>query len=82
MGNNNSSKIVYEFLKDYMLQNSYSPTIREICAGTGFYSTATIYNVLQKLERNGLIRMSDHRTRIALIGYKLVRDESIQIEEL
>ena len=41
MKDNKKYEQVYNFIKDYITENGYSPTVREICANCGIKSTAT-----------------------------------------
>lgn len=50
---------IYDFLVSFITKNGFSPTIREICDGTGLKSTATIYRHLMVLEQMGRIRVWD-----------------------
>lgn len=47
---------VLEFLKDFIVSKGYGPTIREIAAGIGLTSPATVEEHLQALEHKGVIR--------------------------
>ena len=46
---------VYNYVKNYLEQNSFPPSVREICAEVGIKSTATAYAYLEKLQKQGLI---------------------------
>ena len=69
---------VYNFIKDYIRENSYPPSIREICAGAKLKSTCSVYNHLHKLEDEGKIIMKPNSLRaIKLVGYELVEVEEV-----
>lgn len=53
--NSKRSKI-YKFLINYISEHGYAPTVREIAAGVGIDSTATIYRNLKSLEKMNKIR--------------------------
>ncbi len=72
MTNKDKSNEVYEYIRDYILKNMYSPTIREIMAGVGFKSTSSVHYNILKLEKEGKITLSDNNNKIALVGYKIV----------
>lgn len=62
---------IYDFLVQFITENGYSPTIREICTGTGLHSTSTIYNHLMTLEIMGKIHTKERKSRtISLVGYQ------------
>lgn len=46
---------ILQFLNDYMDQNGYAPSVREICAAVGLKSTATVSYHLHALKEQGLI---------------------------
>lgn len=48
-------EMVYNYLVDYIKENGFAPTIREICAGTYLNSTSSAYNYLLALEDEGKI---------------------------
>ena len=49
MRSNEKYNTVYEFIKKYITENGYSPSVREICANCGIKSTATAYQYINKL---------------------------------
>lgn len=54
---------VLTYIKKYTAENGYPPTIREICAGVGLSSTATVFVHIKNLEKNGYIRSSNNKFR-------------------
>ena len=60
---------VYEYIIEYMKEHQYSPSVRDICEGTGLKSTSTVYQHMVNLEIEGKIR-SDGVRRINVKGYK------------
>lgn len=70
-------KRVYNFIVKFIKKKGYSPSIREISAGTGLKSTANVYMHLLKLEDEGKIEMKRKSTRaIKVIGFRFVEEES------
>ena len=68
-------KRVYRFLVDYITENLYPPSFKEICEGTGLRSTSSVHNHLQILELVGKIEVRDWLPwAIKLVGYKFVKD--------
>lgn len=64
-------EIVYNFLVDFIKENGYAPSIREICIGTYLSSTASVYNHLLALEDEGRIEVKSNSSRaIKLTGYE------------
>ena len=74
-GNNTRSKI-YDFIVEFITTNGYSPTIMEICRGTGIRSSATVHSHLDILEQLGLIQTKDFKPRtISVTGYNFTKGE-------
>ncbi len=68
MKDNVKYETVYNFIKEYITQNGYSPTVREICANCGIKSTATAYQYMNKLNERGLIRKAGNKKRAVSLG--------------
>ena len=65
---------VYNFLVEFITENCYSASVREICEGTGISSTASVSDHLMKLKLMGKIEMRRNVARtIRLVGYKMVK---------
>lgn len=54
---------VYEFIRESILVEQRSPTLREICVVFGFQSTNTVTHYLNVLESWGLVARSGTRSR-------------------
>lgn len=54
---------ILRFLNEYMAQNGYAPSVREICAAVGLKSTATVSYHLSELKRQGLIEADSSKRR-------------------
>lgn len=60
---------ILEFLRAFTAQKGYPPSVREIMAGVGLKSTASVHYHLAELERSGEIRMDSCKNRaISLPG--------------
>lgn len=69
-------EMVYNFLVEFIKANGYSPSVREICAGTYLSSTTSVYNHLLTLEGEGRIKVKRNSPRaIKLVGYEYVKVE-------
>lgn len=67
-----------EFIRDFTKENSYPPSVREICSHMGIKSTATVYYYLNLLEQNNYIRKTPSKNRaIEIINRPSLDDESI-----
>ena len=57
----------YEYVKNYIQENGYAPSVRDICKDLNIKSTATAHLYLKKLSENGLIDVkSDKKRAISL----------------
>lgn len=68
MKDNQKYEVVFNFIKNYIAENGYSPTVREICANCGIKSTATAYQYMNKLNERGLIKKAGNKKRAVSIG--------------
>lgn len=66
---------ILRYIKTFMVENGYTPTIREICNGVGFSSTNTVYDHFMKLVRLGYIEQFNDRYRVKGMKYVQVDDE-------
>ena len=63
-------KQILAFIIQYMNDNGYAPSNREIGDGVGLKSTATVKNYLDKLEKDGKIKTRPGQPRaISVAGY-------------
>ncbi len=54
---------VYKFTSQYIDENGFPPSVREICAKLHIKSTATVYSYLGKLQERGLLSKSPLKKR-------------------
>lgn len=54
---------IYEFLKIYIENKGYPPSVREICEAVSLRSTSTVHGHLKRLEKKGLIRRDPTKPR-------------------
>ena len=65
---------VYNFIVEFIKNNGYAPSVREICTGTDLSSTSSVYMHLLKLEDEGKIQVKRKSTRaIKLVGYEFIK---------
>ncbi len=67
---------IYDFIVTYTTEHLYSPSVNDICEGTGLKSKSTVWSHLAKIEKAGFIELPEFSTprAIHLIGYKLVKE--------
>jgi repressor LexA len=63
-------KRVYHYLIDFLAENTFQPSIREIARKFRIKSTKTVSDLLQSLEKKGYIERDASRSRgVRLVGY-------------
>lgn len=62
-----SREKVYQFVKEYIAEHGYAPSVRDICDGTGISSTSTVFAHLQSLDKAGLIRKTGNQPRCLVL---------------
>ena len=70
-------KEVLEYIKAFMIENGYTPTIRDICVGVGLSSTSSVQNHFDKLVACGYIERHDKRYSVK--GMRYVNDGTGEI---
>ena len=70
MTKKNLENEVLKYISDFIEENSYSPTVREICKHFGFKSTSTAQYYLKKLEEANLISFGGKKRAITLADKK------------
>ena len=58
-----SDEDILMYIADFIDQNGYPPTVRELCEETGLSSTATIQYHLKKLKEKGYITYKEGSSR-------------------
>ena len=62
-----SRERVYHFLRSYISEYGYAPSVRDICDGTGLASTSTVFAHLRNLAKAGLIRKTGNQPRCLVL---------------
>jgi repressor LexA len=72
---------VYIAIEDFIKENGYSPSVRELCKITGKNSPGTIYTHLHKLKELGYITFIDGKNRTIRIikNYRCKYDKELFI---
>ena len=52
---------IFKFVQEYITDNGYPPSIREICSYMNFKSTSTAQYYLDKMKEHGLIIKKDNK---------------------
>ncbi|MBQ6263599.1 MAG: transcriptional repressor LexA [Clostridia bacterium] len=56
-------RAIYEYVKETIEKNGYSPSVRDIRSALGIKSTSTVHVYIQRLEEKGLISKEDGKSR-------------------
>lgn len=64
---NQSIERVYQYVKNYIKQNAMSPSVRDICIGSGLKSTSSVHTYLKKLDSMGKIEYRPGMRRAIII---------------
>ena len=73
MGKYSKEEILLQFIKDYLNNNGYPPTVREMCKALKVSSTSTIFYYLNKLETSNKIKKNPNKNR----ALEIVEDSPI-----
>jgi repressor LexA len=71
-------KQILEYLKNYITQQGYAPTLSEIAKKFRVSSLATVHEHVQFLEKNGFLQRRAHKAREMMIIHK---EENVEIPE-
>ena len=64
---NNTRTMILQFVQDYLRENGYAPSMREIAAAVGLKSTASVHYQLTQLQRDGLLEFDGTKTRAIVL---------------
>ncbi len=71
MGGNGKREQILEYLRDYIAEHGFGPTVREIGAAVGLRSTGTVHYHLQALAAAGEIRLDESKKRAISLPVRL-----------
>ncbi len=74
--NNKREEQILEYISDYIENEGYPPTVREICKEVGFASTSTAQYYLKKLEARGLIALGGAKNRAITVKNKPLNNKT------
>ena len=70
---------VYDFTVEYISQNGFPPSIREICSKLNIKSTATAYSYLEKLKARGVLEKMPNKKRAIALAVKQSEFRSVPL---
>jgi len=62
---------ILQFVTDFLSNNGYPPSIRDICKGLHINSTSVVKNILDKLKTEGKIKKADQLARGILVNREI-----------
>ena len=65
---NDTQMKIFEYIQIFLSENGYSPTVRDICEGTGIRSTSTVHAHLKRLRESGKLNYDAGRRRAISIN--------------
>lgn len=66
-------KSVYAYVENYITENGYAPTVRDICRDLKVKSTATAHSYLNRLSERGLIKKAEDKKRALSVNQQISR---------
>lgn len=74
---------IYDYIKKFMQENQYPPTIREIGSGVGLSSSATVQTHLINLEKAGVITRNASKNRsLELTDKNLIHESELLTQQI
>lgn len=70
---------VYNFTVEFISENGFPPSVREICTKLNIKSTATAYSYIEKLRARGLLEKSPLKKRALALSHKQNEFKSVPI---
>ena len=65
---------IMAYLREYIAEHGYGPSVREICAATGLRSTGSAHYQLKALARDGEIQYDENRKRSICLPLRPQKD--------
>ena len=63
----NKAEAIFNYMTDFIKENGYPPTVREICAELDIKSTSTVHRYLKELQADGRISIGENQNRAITI---------------
>lgn len=70
---------VYNFAVEFIAENGFPPSVREICSKLDIKSTATAYSYIEKLKQRGLLEKSPQKKRALTLSHKVSDFKSVPL---
>lgn len=56
-------QMVFDYIKSYISENGYAPSVREVCSACSIKSTATAHGIMNTLADQGIINKTGNKKR-------------------
>lgn len=76
-GLNDNEYKVFEFIKNYIYESGYAPSIKEISTALGIKSTSTVHRILGELDKKDYIQRQPAKNR----AIKVVSGEAPEVDD-
>lgn len=63
---------VFNYIQKFISENGYAPCVREVCSACNIKSTATVFNIINRLKERGLLEKSNVKRRAIALTSKAV----------
>ena len=67
-----NEEAVFAFIQTFITENGYAPCVREVCSACNIKSTATVFNIINRLKERGLLEKSEVKRRAIALKSKTV----------
>lgn len=67
-----NEEAVFAFIQKFITENGYAPCVREVCKACNIKSTATVFNIINRLKDKGVLEKSDVKRRAIALKSKSV----------
>ncbi|WP_410770999.1 hypothetical protein [Fontibacillus sp. BL9] len=68
-----------DFVKSFVANKGYPPSIRELADGMNLLSSSTAFNVLEQLVRKGYIKKGNGPRELQVVGFDAVAEKDAEI---
>ena len=71
-----------DYIKENIMKKGFPPTVREICEAVHLKSTSSVFQHLEKLEKNGYIKRDESKPRAIEIiddNFNMLRRETVSV---
>jgi len=67
-----NEEAVFNYIQQFISENGFPPCVREVCSACNIKSTATVFNIINRLKERGLLEKSDVKRRAISLTNKSI----------